>query len=57
MIAFVEDRKDARHRDLLALEREKLVVFKEASYTIVNAMTNAMAMFSKVAEELIFRHR
>jgi hypothetical protein len=27
-------------------------VFKEASYTaIVNAMTNAMAMFSKVAEE------
>ncbi|KAI5069732.1 hypothetical protein GOP47_0016033 [Adiantum capillus-veneris] len=51
----VEDRKDARHRELMALEREKLAVFREATFAIANAMTNAMAVFSKVAEELLLR--
>ncbi|MCO5601567.1 hypothetical protein L7F22_055690 [Adiantum nelumboides] len=51
----VEDRKDARHRELMALEREKLAVFREATFAITSAMTNAMAVFSKVAEELLLR--
>ncbi|KAH6559396.1 hypothetical protein KP509_1Z010500 [Ceratopteris richardii] len=52
-----EDRKDARHRELMELEREKLAVFREATCAIANAMTNAMAVFSKVAEELLLRRR
>ena len=57
LLGLIEDRKEARHRELMALEREKLTVFKEASFTIANTMANAMTMFSKVAEELLLRRR
>ncbi|KAH7298379.1 hypothetical protein KP509_25G040300 [Ceratopteris richardii] len=57
ILNHVEDRKDARHRELIALEKEKLAVFREANIAIANAMTNAMSVFAKVAEELFLRHR
>lgn len=55
LLTYIEDRKDARHKELVSLEREKLAVFREASFAIANAMTNAIAVFSKVAEELLRR--
>ncbi|MCO5546959.1 hypothetical protein L7F22_000398 [Adiantum nelumboides] len=57
MANLIEDRKDIRHKELMALEREKLAVFREASITISNALTSAVAMFSKVAEELLLSHQ
>lgn len=54
-LTYIEDRKDARHKELLALEREKLALFREASFTIANAMSSAIGVFSKMAEELLQR--
>ncbi|KAH7294639.1 hypothetical protein KP509_27G010900 [Ceratopteris richardii] len=57
ILRLIEDRKDVRHKELMALEREKLAAFREASITISNALSSAVAMFSKIAEELLLsRH-
>eukprot|EP00249_Psilotum_nudum_P013715 c24471_g1_i1 orf=399-1838(-) len=55
LLAYIEERKDARHKELLALEREKLAAIKEASVTIVQALNNAISFFSKLAEDLLQR--
>ncbi|KAH7307788.1 hypothetical protein KP509_22G077600 [Ceratopteris richardii] len=57
VLSTIEDRKDSRHKELMALEREKLAAFREASITISNALTSVVSMFSRIAEELFLSPR